>query len=345
MLKKLKEYTGVIHIHTNYSDGFVKLKTIAKIANKIGLDYVIITDHNDFSHYLEGSEGWYGRSLISIGKEITLKTGHCLAIDINRQIQYNGNNLQHYIDQINKQNGMSFIAHPHLSDRIEFKIKKCSWTDWTVKDFTGIEVWSYMHDWIDKTNIFNFVYNIFKPDKLIDGPFKETIKKWDELCQTRKVVGIGGLDAHSIPILPIFNLKVFPYKDLFQKVRTHILSEPFTNNFTEDKKIIMKSIRNGHCFFANDYESDSSGFGFWLENDKNDILAIMGDEVKFCLNSIIKIKSPIHSEIRLIKDGKKIFFLHNNYCEYKVDEYGVYRVEVRHNNRKWIYSNPIYIRK
>ena len=34
MLEKLKEYTGVIHIHTNYSDGFVRLKTIAKNRNK-----------------------------------------------------------------------------------------------------------------------------------------------------------------------------------------------------------------------------------------------------------------------------------------------------------------------
>jgi len=344
-MKDLKEYSGVIHIHTNYSDGFVRLKSVAKIANNVGLDYVIVTDHNDFSHYLEGSEGYYGRTLISIGKEVTLKTGHCLAIDINRQIQYNGNNLQHYIDQINKQGGMSFIAHPHLSDRIEFKIKKCSWTDWTVKDFTGLEVWSYMHDWIDKTNIFNVVHNIFKPDKLIDGPFRETINKWDELCLTRKTVGIGGLDAHSIPILPFFNVKVFPYKDLFQKVRTHILSEPFENNFVKDKKNMMNSLRKGHCFFANDYECDSTGFQFWLENEKKEVLAIIGDEIKFSPNNILKIKSPVYGEIRLIKNGKRISSEQNDYLENKVDEPAVYRVEIRHNNRKWIYSNPIYIRK
>ncbi len=47
---------GAIHIHTTHSDGTSTIKEIAKAAKKAGLEWIIITDHNNLKGLRE--EGW-----------------------------------------------------------------------------------------------------------------------------------------------------------------------------------------------------------------------------------------------------------------------------------------------
>ncbi|MEW6698310.1 MAG: hypothetical protein ACOY35_14375 [Bacillota bacterium] len=42
----LYNYSGVVHIHTKYSDGSADLQGIARAACKSGADFVLINDHN-----------------------------------------------------------------------------------------------------------------------------------------------------------------------------------------------------------------------------------------------------------------------------------------------------------
>ncbi|MBS6194590.1 MAG: CehA/McbA family metallohydrolase [Clostridiales bacterium] len=48
--KKLRLYKGDTHMHTTGSDGHCSLQEIGWIAKKQGLDYVFVTDHNNYAH-------------------------------------------------------------------------------------------------------------------------------------------------------------------------------------------------------------------------------------------------------------------------------------------------------
>ena len=52
------EYVGALHMHSTFSDGSGEVKDIAKYAGEIGLDYIILTDHNTLHALKEGFEGW-----------------------------------------------------------------------------------------------------------------------------------------------------------------------------------------------------------------------------------------------------------------------------------------------
>ena len=78
------EYVGAIHMHSTFSDGSGEVKNIAKAASEIGLDYIVLTDHNTLRALNEGFEGWYGNALLLVGCEINDKQNknHYLAFGI-----------------------------------------------------------------------------------------------------------------------------------------------------------------------------------------------------------------------------------------------------------------------
>lgn len=56
-LPKLVEYNdlkGNLHIHSNYTDGKASIETIAKQAQKLGYEYILITDHSQAVRYANG---------------------------------------------------------------------------------------------------------------------------------------------------------------------------------------------------------------------------------------------------------------------------------------------------
>lgn len=40
------EYTGAIHMHSTFSDGTGEVPDIARFADEVGLDFILLTDHN-----------------------------------------------------------------------------------------------------------------------------------------------------------------------------------------------------------------------------------------------------------------------------------------------------------
>ncbi len=81
-----------LHMHTPYSDGYCSHTEIARAAIKIGLDAVIITDHNV---WVEGLEGYYEdgekRVLVLIGEEVhdqarQPQKNHLLVFGANREM-------------------------------------------------------------------------------------------------------------------------------------------------------------------------------------------------------------------------------------------------------------------
>src|SRR3989304_4196235 len=161
------DYKGVVHLHSTYSDGHGSIEEIMQCANDVGLDFVMLTDHDTMKPRDDGNEKWHGSTLLICGTEITPRNNHYITFGEKRLD--NVENLaklapQEYINAINEQNWIGFIAHPDHEGTKRFGVLSYKWLDWSVDNFTGISIWDLMGDWqerIDGPNVTMEAYTDF----------------------------------------------------------------------------------------------------------------------------------------------------------------------------------------
>jgi len=366
------EYSGVLHIHSRYSDGSGTIEKITRAAKKAGLDYIIVTDHNTLKAMEDGAEGWHDDLLVLVGEEIGDHEGnHCLAFGISDPIKPrdHGQDAGRYIEAVRCQGGIVFAAHPQGLHNTSFDLHLSPWDAWDDPDYTGLEVWSYMCDWVESVTWLNILYYYLRPEKVIHGPSPDVLQKWDQLCQVRRVVGIGGSDAHARHLSPFNFIKFLSYKRTFHRLRTHLLTpSPLSPDLDESKRLIYTALGSGHCFFANDFLADSTGFNFKASTDEGQML-LMGDEARLrsaaelfekkleqkfppdcnCLGLFqrlaeLEVTSPVPASLRLVHNGQLVKEVSEaRQLTWKASEPGVYRVEARYNGNPWVFTNPIYL--
>lgn len=345
------EYVGSIHIHSVFSDGSGEVPQIAKYAEEAGLDYIILTDHNTLRALDEGYEKWYGNTLCLVGCEMNDKENknHYLAFGIDKTYSTRISAYD-YVKMVKDDGGIGFLAHPHEKRTHMKEHPPYPWTSWNTDDFNGIEIWNHMSEWMENLTEENKYQAFLHPLKTITSPPKMTLKFWDEINLKRKVIGIGGSDAHAHKhnLLGFMEVEIFPYKVLFKSIRTHILLDTELVHDNSEKAIynakkeIYRALAAGRCFFANDYHADSKGFRFFAEAD--DKIYSMGDSIENTSKIKLKVLLPVDlAEIRLIRNGKKIATTKDKLTEYIIDKKGVYRVEVYFDGKAWIYTNHIRI--
>jgi hypothetical protein len=345
------EYVGALHIHSVFSDGSGEPDLIARLADEIGLDFIALTDHNTLRALKDGYEGWYGNTLMIVGCEINDKENknHYLAFDIDEALSTR-TSAKTYVKKVKDAGGIGFLAHPHEKRNHMKEHPAYPWTDWDTKDFTGIEIWNHMSEWMENLTEQNKYQSFIHPLKTIIAPPPETLKVWDTLNQERLVPAIGGTDAHAhkYNVLGFMEVEVFPYKVLFKSIRTHILADTeikkgkSQKDIANAKKIIYSALKNGRSFVANDYCADSKGFRFYAHS-KNKIYQ-MGDSVPQDDNNMLKVLLPGKAaEIKLYRNGTLIDSLVDSEADFCVNLKGVYRVEIYLEKKAWIFSNPIRI--
>lgn len=333
------EYAGAIHIHSTFSDGSGSIAEIVAAARGTGVDFLVLTDHNTLQARDEGWEGWNDDVLLIVGDEVSSRHGHCLAIGIDAHVQHR-QSAHGVLTDIGDQGGLSFIAHPHGRYRPLIKTIDHSWKDWSSDQFVGLELWSYMFDWASSLHYTRFGRHYHNPDDYITGPEKQTVDLWDELCARRRVVALGGVDVHarSYPLLPFV---VFPYRDCFRTVRTHVIVDrALTRSDAEDIDTLIHHLGQGHAFLAYDLMADASGTRFWAP----DAGCVLGDERPFEGPTTLKLDLPIEAEITVLRDGKAWEQACGSSWEGTAESPGVYRIEARLKDRPWLYTNPIYLR-
>ncbi|MCX6165459.1 MAG: PHP domain-containing protein [Ignavibacteriae bacterium] len=358
------EYTGAIHIHSTFSDGTGTVEEIAKAANEVNLDFIMLTDHNTLLARDEGMEKWFGDTMVIVGYEINDKSNknHYLVMGLTEligtfRVLFNGElgcnlSAEEYVAEIKKKDGVGFIAHPYEKRSRYPEHPAYPWTAWKSKDFDGIEIWNHMSEWVEGLNDDNKVQRFLHPLKSIEAPDKEAVKKWDELNKDRKVTAIGSVDAHAHKqnVMGFYTLEVFPYKVLFKSIRTHVLLDEEiqkgnSEKFDFYKKEIIEALRYGKSFLVNHYYGDGNGFRFFAEYDG--VIYNLGDEIHFDKkknkNIVFNAFVPKQAKLKLMKDGK----CHDEYsgigCVWDSKEPGNYRVECWLGEKAWIFSNHIRV--
>lgn len=344
------EVSGAIHCHSTYSDGMESIPFIAEAASRAGLDFLLMTDHNTILPLTEVGEQWHGNTLLLLGCEITPRHNHYLAYGISQPISHHLPPAE-FTQAVAEQGGIGFLAHPHERGSRFLGQNSYSWEDWSVTAYTGLEIWNFFSDWIGScTNLFRTLIALVSWRDAVRRPARLTLQRWDELGQQRRVVGIGGLDAHGIKTrLWGRTLVLHPYAKAFRQVRTHLLlTVPFAKEVAADRELVLDSLREGRCYLANHALGDPTGFSFlgrsqgeWVEMGQE--VPHPGDgRVWFSVSIPFRIKGkPL---LRLLRNGQPVAETVD--CDLQAADQGpgVYRAEAWFGDRGWIFSNPIYLR-
>ncbi|HEX7628592.1 MAG TPA: PHP domain-containing protein [Candidatus Methanoperedens sp.] len=138
---------GDFHTHTMYS-GFTKYKflsfpdsvttprTSIKVAEKLGLNAICITDHNTIKGALVAQK--YNKDLVVIGEEISSKDGEILGLFLQEKVNP-GLSAEETIEQIHGQDGIAIAPHPYSVHCSSVGEKM------NALRFDGVEVFNSLH--------------------------------------------------------------------------------------------------------------------------------------------------------------------------------------------------------
>src|SRR5689334_21302421 len=123
---------GVLHIHTNRSDGLSTPDEVAAAAARAGLKFIVFTDHGDGTR--QPDPPTYRSGVLCLdGVEISTSGGHYIAIDMPRSPYPLAGEPRDVVEDVRRMGGFGIVAHPD-SPKGELR-----WSDWTLP-FDGIEL-------------------------------------------------------------------------------------------------------------------------------------------------------------------------------------------------------------
>lgn len=344
--ENLYQYIGTVHIHTTYSDGSKPIDQVIKIGQRVGLDFLLFTDHMTLQPLQDGKEGWYDQVLVLIGYEINDRNdhNHYLAFNL-EQVLSRDLKPEEYVQQVREKGGLGIIAHP---DEVRTQLpeyRPYPWNAWEVDGYDGIEIWNQMSEWMERLRRWNKIKMVLSPRRSLYGPTARILAHWDNVNQTRPVVGIGGIDVHAHPykvIGPLY-IVIFPYEVQFKSLRTHILlREPLSPDFQTAKSQFLSALRHCQVFISNYRWGDASGFQFRAESSKT--LVTIGETITAQNQITLLACVPQACHLKLVHNGKVVKKNTGKELFYQTREKGVYRIEAFWKNRGWIYSNHIRIK-
>ncbi|TML31291.1 MAG: hypothetical protein E6G30_01205 [Actinobacteria bacterium] len=336
----------VVHLHSVHSDGTGTVDQIAAAARRAGVDVVLLTDHDTLEARRRGEEGWHGPVLVCVGTEVSpLGHDHYLAFGLERVVDHRGLSPAGIVEAVAEGGGFGFLAHPFSRGSARFGRPGMSWRDLDCEGYTGIEVWSFVTDTAERLgSLREAAAFVAFPQRVVDHPPRENLAEWDRLGASRRVVGIGGLDAHQLGlrIAGRVPLRLMAYRRSFSFLRTHVLLErPFTGDPDRDRDAVYAALRAGRCYLAMDRLAPAEGFAFGGDG------VAMGEEAP-ARRLELRARLPRTADVELLRDGRSIARAHGKELVHQVEEPGVYRVAATlpayGRARTWILSNPVYLR-
>jgi hypothetical protein len=350
---ELHDLSCVVHVHSTWSDGTGTVPEIARAAQRARADVVLLTDHDTLEARRRSEEGWHGRVLMLVGHEISPPDrNHMLAFDTSEEIAYSGRSPTEIAQAVRDAGGLGIAAHPFSRGSERFRFRSLGvamrWEDLDCLD--GIEVWSFLSDnGQHLRGVGDVLRFVARPERYVTHPPAHNLAEWDRLGQRRRVVGIGGLDAHQFGRrIGGRVIRAMGYARSFRQLRTHVLTaEPLTGELGHDSRQVYAALREGRCFIAAHALAPARGFRFWAAGGDRELT--MGDEAPArAAEWELGASLPRPAQVRLLRDGRLVAHAAGRDIRLRAKGPGVYRVEARLRafgaDRTWILSNPIYLR-
>jgi len=346
---------GAIHVHSKYSDGSGSIAEIMEAAERCSLDFVILTDHNNIQAKLDSAERFWGRTLLIVGEEISTNTGHVLSIGAQRSHYAPGlSDIPRLVQDIHSDSGFAFIAHPD-HPRIRWKSPEFFGAG-------GMEIINADSEWRNDSlrevidALIAELIGLPGMNYLLDEPV-ENVRRWDDELRTRRVVGIGSVDAHARIKLGGERHIAFPsYQKMFELLSSFvILQDRLSIDPHLARRHIIDGLKAGRAFFALQSLGDATGFEFYGEAGSEIVLPQDTLFLNALAEPALRVRVPADKNIvvQLYRNGVATESTNAPESRFAVRETGVYRVIVfqerlqspwfSRRRAPWIFSNPIRV--
>jgi hypothetical protein len=360
----LSEFTGVTHAHSAWShDSRGSLREILEGAKEAELDFIFFADHahDKMDTFPRSFYGVYEGILFEAGTETSGSFGGGMMLTPLRQGVFNlGVSEDSLIRQVTSQGGLVTYVHSEKEH------------DWDNPDYQAMEIYNIHTDLLDEDGLLPFLLNhLINGERYRHWSYRELydkqqgiLDKWDRVNQTRKVTGVGSVDAHNNQNIRARyledgrvewvgnNAKTLSIREpgVLEKI---LLSEPdengwafkweldtyfhsfnFVNNhvFTSalSSKEIKEGIERGNAFVVFESLAKGEGFQYYALNDQNEPAGILGDSISVQVVDQLKVLSPFPARYRMIRDGELVLETEERSYEFEFspnNERGNYRVE------------------
>ena len=335
------ELTGCIHNHTEYSfDSVIKIEKILKAAKNNDLDYITINDHMTLDAAKDESVLNEKEIIVIVGSEVNDETNnnHFLVYNVDKILQER--DAKKYVSSYIQNGAIGFAAHPHEKRACSI-LRKYIWTDIANDDFTGLEVWNALSDWVSRMNPrLNGLFLVLFPSFFIKKPLRENLRYWDSLNNSgKRKVAIGSVDAHSETFKKWGIKFVFlTHNSLFKTVRTNLL----INEKEEiNEENILNAIKKGNSYIVNYKMGNPYNFYAGIKSENQN--AIFGEEIEFSDDLKFYFRLPKNAKVKLFRNGIKSEKIYDEKGFFPITKKGNYRLEITRFGRGWIYTNNIYV--
>ena len=353
---------GLLHVHTNRSDGLSSPDQVAAAAARAGLAFVVFTDHGDATRTPD-APAYRSGVLCLDGVEISTTGGHYIAIDMPASPYPLGGEARDVVEDVRRLGGFGIVAHPD-SPKPQLR-----WTDWNAP-FDAVELlnpdtsWRILADrpgFSPKWTLFSALlqYPLRAPEtmaRLIQPT--GALEAWNAAARRRRVVALAGADAHArlalrngdpgdgTPALPLPG-----YESSFRLMSVRVrIDRPLSGAATSDAAVVMRAVRNGHAYTAVDGIASPPSFTFTAANDhglvnQGDILGAGGAvQLHVQSNAPPGFTTVVHEGTRVLSSVRDT----QDLTVHAQAGPGVYWAEIVSNLGAppvtWIRSNPIYVR-
>lgn len=368
---------GVCHSHSKIShDSEMEWEAILAAAKKADIQFLFMSDHNintkaDFSWQWRGEhDGVYFYPGFELGAGFLvwgLAPDVVLSDTLDKRL---------LAKMIVEKGGMFFFAHSE-EERM-----------WDLPEVSGMEIYNIHTDFKDENYIDvlpGMMLNTGRyPDLTIRKIYDrhdDIIAHWDELNKTRKMIGIGAVDAHKnigvrlictsderlilcdtspkidkgqdVSWLPRWLVRmvfgeIVPGKTIWQ-----IDWDPYERSLRYDnnhlliketnEQTIYDALKAGRNYVAFDMICDATGFTFMAS--ANGTVAAVGEAMPFAPGTKLTVASPLPGRATIYRDGTQVHQSEGRTMEFTADSPGKYRVMFEVNIldewTPWVYTNPI----
>ena len=352
---------GIIHVHTNRSDGRGTPDEIAAAAANEGLRFVILTDHGDATR--KPDPPVYRSGVLCLDAvEISTTGGHYLALDMPPSPYPLGGEARDVVEDVARLGGFGIVAHPDSPKAA------LSWRDWNapfdaiewVNPDTSWRVRLLQTGWRARSHLVTALAAYpFRPAETMARSIGGTTlseDRWTSLTERRRIVLLGGADAHARlgfgsadPGEAGFSLPIPSYRTSFRTLSVHVRPESqLSGDAASDAVAIMQGLRRGHSYTAIDGMASPPAFGFTATNGRE--VAGEGDLLPGAGSVTLQVKSNAPSSFTtIIRSGRRILrSIHTQgVLTQQAEGSAVYRVEIDAPSSSgpipWVVSNPIYV--
>jgi hypothetical protein len=159
---------------------------------------------------------------------------------------------------IAERGGIAIPAHPFEKGAALPLMGSYPWTEGPLEGLSGVEVWNYMSQWKSGARLSDVIRRLRNPDLYFDGPCRAAVELWLQVGGC----AIGTPDAHGFRYgLGRLGMEVFPYRMLFERLRTHLLlEEEVCDDYERTLNQMLNALRKGRVFTSNHLLGDARGF-------------------------------------------------------------------------------------